>query len=323
MRLFCLALGLATLAGCTASAPVTLPPPAAPVRVVAPPAPPPLLVETEPPDLGPIEPPAAPPRRISQRSEFQDDRVTQWTLATGLTVLYAWDEDATGYAMQVSQTGSPGGVCLIDGHAHESVLTAEGVALAVQAARDQIEALGLTIAETTVTLHGAILPEWVEAEVATTLGAVRRATPTRSADRDRPAQASAEADWAGLGALMVAAALVSERLAPADAVHLVYDAADGRAELRVESLSQDVGRLLASGDAGETRRARTHASQAAASGLGVTTALHQLSRLPGRFQPARPPSDVRALPGLIERTSPDRVNAILARLATAYRPTDE
>lgn len=317
-RLFSL-ICLGTLVGCASSAPAPVPPPVAPA-VRAPPPPPPVAPRVEPelPEPAPVVPPSTPRLRVSQRSVFEQDRIVRWTLENGLTVYYAWDEDAPRYTMLVGERGEPGGSCLIHdlfGTSPQSaVLQTDGVSDAIGVARQTIETAGLPIAASTVTLHGAIAPEWVEAEVATTLGAVRSGgTP----DARRSAVAAIEVEWADLGALVTVAAVLADRLVDSDTVHLIYDAEVGRLRLSVEARSAPIRELLGRQDDAAIRDARTRAARVAASGRGVAVALHQLGRLPGRFQPARPPSDVRRLVTQIERTPPERVNALLAQLANA------
>ena len=316
-----LLLSLATLTACVSTAPSApvVAPPEPVVEVPVPPPPPPRPIEAEVPQVEtPVVPPPAPRLRISQRSVYEEDRAARWTLENGLTVWYAWDPDVRGYAALVSGPGAssaparshvqPAGTAIL--------ATAERFDQLAPQVEDVVRTSGGALADWVVSLHGPTSPEWLEAGIAEAFGALRGraavAAPAPAGER-----ATVRVDWQDLPALSVVAALVEDRAVPSDRATVQYDATDGVATVTLVSTTLTLSRALASAPDGDVRSARARAARLAQTGRGIVAIMATLERLPGEFQPARPPSEIRDLPARIERTPPDRVSALLARLAAA------
>lgn len=286
------------LAGCAASAPpVTAP--RVPV-IVAPPPPEPILVETQPVEVVPVEPAETPRRRIAQRSVFEDARIAEWVLENGLTVLYAWDDGADGYAVQLTRTGSPSQG---EGAVPAGLLrrqTGGTLAEALSAARDAIADAGGPLGSVLVAMHGSASFEWIEPLVARDLGAL---APRAGASAAAPPRGQASLAWADLPDAFVLAALLGDG---ASGPLLILDGAEQALRLPASR----PGRA----DAGEIRDARERAARFAEAPLGVLLALDVVYRLPGRYRPARSPADVRLLADRIRRVPPQRVAEWLGRL---------
>ena len=316
----CSLLGLAALVGCASSTPVAPPPAAPPVRVIAPPPPPPPQpVEADIPEPAPVEPPTTPRLRVSQRSVFEEDRVVRWTLENGLIVFYAWDEGSRDYAALVTGPGGAGAPArsFVQPASTLTLTTADGIDTALRAAERALVAGGGDLSDAVVSLHGSLEPMWIEAAVAETLGRLPSRLAGSASTPPSGTQSSTEADWDDLGALAVLAALLEDRAAPSDRVVVLFDPEGGIVTVLTTSSMLPPARLLAPGADGAIRDARTRAARLAETGSGLAVGLGLLEHLPGRFQPARPPSDIRLLPSRIERTPPDRVNDLLRRLANA------
>ena len=322
-----LLLSLAALTACAGSAP-SVPVTPAPKPVVEamplPPPPPPAPIEVAPPAETPIVPPPSPRLRISQRSVYEQDRAVRWQLENGLTVWYAWDESATGYTALVTGQvrSSPSPAAPLQPAGLLLFTASDRIDEALDRVRASIDAARVPLAEATVAIHGSLSAEWVEAAVAESLGALRGRLPANASRGDGSRQSSVDAGWDDLAALAVVATLLEDRSPSPGDVALVYDAAAGRATLLAGGDGEALGRLLAPGAEGEIRDARSRAARRAESGPGVVVSASLLEHLPGRHQPARPPSEIRDLPGRIERTPPGRVNALLARLAAALPPAE-
>lgn len=316
-----LLLSLATLTACASSAPSApmVAPPEPVVEVPVPPPPPPQIVETEVPQVEtPVVPPPSPRLRISQRSVYEEDRAVRWTLENGLTVWYAWDPDARVYAALVS--GPVASSAPARSHVQPAgtaiLATADRFDQAASQVQDALRADGGALSDWVVSLHGSTSPEWLEAGIAEAFGALRgraaAGTPITLGD-----QAFVRVDWDDLPTLSVVAALIADRASPSDQATVQYDAVEGEATVTLVSTSLTLSRALASAPEGDVRSARARAARLAQTGPGIVATMASLERLPGRYQPARPPSEIRDLPSRIERTPPDRVNALLARLAAA------
>lgn len=303
--LFAFALG-----GCASTAVVPPPPPPPAVRVEAVPNPVPVVIETQPAEAVAAEPPPTPRMRITERSIYEQDRVAVWTLDSGLTVVYAWDDGAAQYTSLMSYPG-------------ESTLPESGLSFGLDRtvlvykkqrlddALEQVTQIARRVRpdETIVLLHGPIGPEWVEPAMASTLGTVPHWV--RLDPRAPPALRGADVEWADWPSLAVAARLVRER--------------DSLGTVRVDP---SVGRALVTGTKGapvldpsdnQIRQERADAVDAARSPEGLLTVLDALFQLDGRFRPARPVSEARAFADRIERAPPDRVKAMLSRLARTAR----
>ena len=304
MRLALTALAVVA-SGCMASAPPPAPRPAPPPASVEVEAPPVRVIAVEPtvPEPRPVVPPPTPTRRIAQRSVYEQDRVAVYTLENGLTVVYAWDADAAEYASRVSHVGptAPSASGLVVGSARSAV---EGSGPRLD---DVLDGVAQTVARvgasgTRVFVSGALEPEWVEPAVADVLGNV-------AAGRQLAAPvgetAGVDVDWAELPALVVAAALAAERTPGAS---VLYDPATGRASARGTSAS-----TLAPASDAQARQARGSLSDGSAADLLL--ALDALFQLPGRYTPARPVSDARAVRDRVARVPPGQVNDLLARLS--------
>jgi len=96
--------------GCASSAPPAVErpapePPPPPAVVVTLPEPEPLVVEVEEPEPAPEVEPGAEREQVVRRSVFETARVVEWELASGLRVVYAWDDDANGYTALLTAPG--------------------------------------------------------------------------------------------------------------------------------------------------------------------------------------------------------------------------
>ena len=267
------------LTGCWSTAPTVLTPAPPTVRVEPPaPDPQPVLVERQPAEPVPTTPPPVPKRRIAQRSIFEAERVTEWTLENGLTVIYAWDEAATGYAALV--TGPSGGV-LADGSGVSSASTrlqvsADRLDVVVGQATDVLAELG--VAQATVLLHGPLDGEWIEPTVAADLGRLPSSAGAPS-PTSPPTGIVVAADWDDLPALHVVAALLARR---PGASGVMFDAARGRATLARGAVSLDP----ATPD--EIREARSLAARHSREPEAALATLDALYHLPGPFRPRAP-----------------------------------
>ena len=238
---------------------------------------------------------------------YESDRVAVWALANGLTVVYAWDDDAAGYGYRVSQSQpSPSAGATVQ--VGRSRATRAGRADRLDDALSQLAgALGDGATDAVALLSGPIAWEWVEPDVATVLGAARRSDPRRATPQ--AATARVDVEWADYPALWVAGALIEARLGAGEGPALVVDPASGTAWL---PRAVPAGALAPASD-DEVRRARDAAREPAA----LLTALDALFQLPGSFRPARPISDAHALADRVAAVSPQAVNQLLARLARA------
>ena len=324
MRPLFVLLALTALAGCASTVPPPPPPPEVVLQPPPAPAPVPVQVETVPMETGPPEPPAVLERVIAQRSVYESDRVAEWTLDNGLTVLYAWDDGAAEYTVRASVPGDrlPGDqsgdratepVTLAVGlHRHSVTARASRLDEAVAAAVDALG--GAAPAGAVVLLHGGLGPEWVEPVVAEQLGRLRR----RLAPAAPPTRSVLDADWSDLPALLVVAQVLRERSAPSDPLALVFDPATG--DLRLEARASSRRLLdawLAPAAPDVLRSARDAAAAAARQPAGVLLALDALYQLPGAYRPARPVADARALADRVARATPEQAGALLARLSAA------
>ncbi len=328
MRLFLVLFALVAVAGCASTAPPPAPPPVV-VQPLPPPGPGPVRVEAVPVETatmgpGPVQPPTVLERVIARRSVYESDRVAEWTLDNGLTVIYAWDDDAAEYAMRASIPGDR----LPSGHTNDR--TTEPVTLAVGLHRQSVtaqaprldEAVAMAVdalgsgapADAVVLLHGALGPEWVEPVVAEQLGRLRRRQPPATS----PTRRALDADWSDLPALMVVAQVLRARSAPSDPLALVFDPATGdlRLEARASSRRLLDGWLVPATPA-VLRSAKDAAAQGARQPAGLLLALDALYQLPGTYRPARPVADARALADRVARTPPEQVAKLLARLDAA------
>ena len=329
------------LAGCGASAPVRVAsvpvePVAdvelAPVAVAAP-----EIVEIE-----PSEPPPSARDRIVRRSVYEGERVAEWELQNGLTVVYTWDDDAADYHARLE---APGGWASLDPAASSRLRTAAPVrwgALGGAVGPDRRRATGRAdrladvlgavveafeasggVADAfdrpeafTLFVAGPVAWEWAEATVAGPVATVRgrgrfTSAPAEAARQPgEPAALRARADWDDWPAALVAGEVVAERVGAR-----VQTTFDGRfATLTTDA--EPAGALGAASRA-EVEAARDRAALRAATPLGRLDAVAALWAVPGRFRPAHPPEEAASLPARIARVSPARVDAALRRWAGA------
>ena len=320
----------AVLAGCAAPAPLVVAPPA---EVTAPPRLPPVTTTADPPVVtDPVEPRGAAREEVVERRVYEEARVAEWTLANGVTVVYAWDVGADQYTVRLDgaesdPAPSPGlaGWGALRARVGSGLRTARGSAVRLDSVLSDVAAVFTRRPDTgdpvvasafdrpsafTVVIHGARSWTWVEGAVGRTLSRVRgrASVPPLAAPVariSRPVTVDAD-DLAAVAALD---ALVRTRTGEA----ALSVGPGGRRSLQ----SSRAGALDDAVPDAAIRAARSTAAAEAESGGGVVDALARLYALPGRFRPVRPPQVVRDLPGEIGRTPPERVRTLLDRLRSA------
>ena len=299
MRLSLFALA-AALTGCTATAPIRVEPvapePAPNVDLGPIDQPEPEIADIEPP-----EPPQAPRERIIRRAVFEVERVAAWELANGVTVVYGWEPGTAGYTAELDGVapagGASGGVVLR--------AAADRAAPLVRVAADAIRTRS-TMGPVTLALVGPLSWEWVEAAVAEMAEAGVRSGSAAPSSAVVDAQATVE--WADVPAFLVAAEIVRQRVGAVGSVGAVVR---GRGQI----LTGVAAPPLSPPTRTEVDAAREVVSAYLRTPAGRAEALRTLWAAPGRYRPARPPAEARALARRTAAVSPAAVAAVLRRLA--------
>lgn len=315
---------LFVLAGCASSAVPAVTVGTTQVIEEPPPPPPPILVEdAEIESITPLTPQPTPRHRIVRRSVFEQARVAEWTLANGLTVVYHWDSQKTGYHVVVRGQD-------LDSIRADASRTVDGgltvtAGPGVRLARGDAESLGALVASvgalfsrtraeafappsaSLLVVSGPLEWEWVESTLAglAEAGSDQGASPTLDRASWQPA-------WDDVPALRIAAEIVAVRADDPEAGERLR--AGG--PLAVTGDSSLALRLFAPVPSEAFESARQAAERQARAPAGTLDALLDLYAAPGRHRPPQPPSRAFDVPRRIASTTRAGVDALLARFAS-------
>ena len=309
MRVF-IAAGLIALTGCGSSSGPAILPSRVAVRPVADvrPARIPVVPDGT---IVPIEPVVAPTSAdglILRRSIYEQSSVAEWTLPGGLRVVYL-QEPASGYQSILRSTGAVGsGISLSSSDRLADALDQATGRLrtrpggATPPAGDVMD-----LRSSTLILSGPLDWPWVEAAVARKLGSL--ATPLQDPEPDA---SGLEIQWQNVPALWIVRRVLRERGGESG---LAWQGT--RMVLRADSLTLD--RWASPVPAGDVARLRDEAVAYARSRDGRIEALSDLYHVDGRIRPVAPPASALTLARRIAQTPVQRVDDLLARLASASR----